>query len=79
MLDNRVVEIYTVFGAWNQRDSNKTRGTKIIAPFHWPKLKYHFITKNIIELDYFAVVSPGLLRPGLLQFPGLLPFFECKK
>jgi len=31
----------------------KKQEEKIIASFHWPKLKYNFIRKNIIELDYF--------------------------
>ena len=72
----RVVEIYTflyvsfflVFSgdfigrarAWKKRDSNKRK--KIIAPFHWPKLKYYLITENIIELDDFIRNKIHLLR-----------------
>ena len=65
LLDNRVGEIYTVFhfrsrvfsgislGALGRGKSvTVTKQKKIIAPFHWPKLKYHFMTKNIITKPY---------------------------
>ena len=28
---------------------------KIIRPFHWPKLKYNFITKNIIQTILYEI------------------------
>ena len=43
-------------------DKHRNCVQKIITPFHWPKLKYHFITKNIIESDYFTRNKIHMLR-----------------